>query len=58
MKSFIEDLKVYLLNSGVLMISFTKVEMALKVLLLIVSIAYTLLKIKYSIKNKNDETNK
>lgn len=58
MKSFVDDLKVYLLNSGVLMISFTKVEMALKVLLLIVSIVYTLLKIKYSIKNKNDETDK
>jgi len=34
MKSFIDDLKVYLLNSGVLMISFTKVENVLKIILL------------------------
>jgi hypothetical protein len=58
MKSFLEDLKVYALNSGVLMISFTKVEMVLKIFLLVISIVYTLMKIKASIKNKEDETDK
>lgn len=58
MKSFLEDIKVYALNSGALMISFTKVEMVLKIFLLVISIVYTLMKIKSSIKNKNDENNK
>jgi hypothetical protein len=58
MKSFLEDLKVYALNSGALMISFTKVEMVLKIFLLVISIVYTLMKIKASIKNKEDETDK
>jgi hypothetical protein len=58
MKNFIEDLKVYALNSGVLMISFTKVENVLKILLLLISIAYTLMKMRHSIKNKEDETDK
>jgi hypothetical protein len=33
MKNFIDDLKVYALNSGALMISFTQVENVLKILL-------------------------
>lgn len=58
MKSFVEDLKVYALNSGALMISFTQAEMILKILLLTVSIVYTLMKIINSIKNNKDETDK
>jgi flagellar biogenesis protein FliO len=58
MKSFIEDVKVYALNSGALMITFTKVEMILKILLLVISIVYTLMKIMNSIKNNKDETDK
>jgi hypothetical protein len=58
MKNFIDDLKVYALNSGALMISFTQVENVLKILLLIISIAYTLMKMRHAIKTKNDETNK
>jgi len=56
MKSFIDDLKVYLLNSGVLMISFTKVENVLKIILLITSIAYTLVRLRQSLKKNKDET--
>ena len=56
MKSFIDDLKVYLLNSGVLMISFTKVENVLKIILLITSIAYTLVRLRQSVKKNKDET--
>jgi len=58
MKNFIDDLKVYALNSGALMISFTQVENVLKILLLIISIAYTLIKMRLAIKNKQDETDK
>ena len=58
MKNFIDDLKVYALNSGALMISFTQVENVLKILLLIISIAYTLMKMRLAIKNNKDETDK
>ena len=58
MKNFIDDFKVYALNSGALMISFTQVENVLKILLLIISIAYTLIKMRLAIKNKQDETDK
>ena len=58
MKSFVEDIKVYALNSGALMISFTQAEMILKILLLTVSIVYTLMKIINSIKSNKDETDK
>lgn len=36
-----EDLKLYLLNASAMIISFTDVDMFLKLLLLIVSIGYT-----------------
>ena len=58
MKSFVEDIKVYALNSGALMISFTQAEMILKILLLTVSIVYTLMKIINSIKSNKDEADK
>lgn len=46
------DLKIYGLNFGAFAISFTQVEMVLKVVLLLVSIGYTLQRI-YELKNKN-----
>mgnify|MGYP000209298797 CR=1 FL=1 len=47
-----EDLKLYLLNSFALVVSFTEIDMFLKFLLLIVSIGYTVNK-WYNLRNKN-----
>ena len=41
----LEDLKIYAINSGVLAVSFTEIEMLLKVCLLTATIVYTLQKI-------------
>lgn len=41
----IQDLKIYMLNSGVLAVSFTELEMLLKVVLLTATIIYTIQKI-------------
>tara|TARA_R100000773_G_scaffold19165_1_gene17269 strand:- start:25529 stop:25687 length:159 start_codon:yes stop_codon:yes gene_type:complete len=48
-----EDLKIYGLNSSVFAISFTQIEMALKIILLVATIVYTVQKIY-----KNSEQNK
>jgi hypothetical protein len=40
----VQDLKIYLLNSFALVVSFSNIEMVLKMLLLIVSIGYTSMK--------------
>ena len=40
----VQDLKIYLLNSFALVISFSNIEMLLKILLLVVSIGYTSMK--------------
>jgi hypothetical protein len=40
----VQDLKIYLLNSVALFVSFSNVEMILKILLLLVSIGYTSMK--------------
>ena len=40
----VQDLKIYLLNSFALVISFSNIEMILKILLLVVSIGYTSMK--------------
>ena len=40
----VQDLKIYLLNSFALVISFSNIEMVLKILLLTVSIGYTSMK--------------
>jgi hypothetical protein len=40
----VQDLKIYLLNSFALVISFSNIEMVLKILLLLVSIGYTSMK--------------
>jgi len=41
----IQDLKIYMLNSGVLAVSFTEIEMLLKIVLLTATIIYTVQKI-------------
>jgi len=47
------DLKIGAINAITMAISFTNVESILKIILLIVSIAYTALKTYEIIKNKN-----
>lgn len=49
------DLKVLLLNATTLGISMAQVEIALKVLLLVVSIGYTLQRWYYMNKNNGNE---
>lgn len=46
------DMKLYAINSATLMISFTNIEMSLKLILLLFTIIYTLLKIKNLNKEK------
>ena len=41
----VQDLKIYTINSGVLVASFTKIEMILKMILLTATIVYTVQKI-------------
>lgn len=50
----LEDVKIWCINSGVLVISFTEVEMLLKILLLSSTIVYTIQKIVVN----NNEGNK
>lgn len=50
----IQDLKLIAINSISLMISMTQVEMALKILLLVVSIGYTMQK-WYEIYSRNNK---
>lgn len=50
----LEDIKIWCINSGVLAISFTEVEMLLKILLLSSTIVYTIQKIVIN----NNEGNK
>ena len=44
MKLIMEDLKIYMINTVSLLISFSNVEMGLKIILLIASIGYTISK--------------
>jgi hypothetical protein len=44
-KMGLQDLKIYAINSGVLAVSFTEIEMLLKVVLLTATIIYTIQKI-------------
>jgi hypothetical protein len=53
----IEDIRLYTLNASAMAVSFTNVERTLKVLLLCVSIIYTVLKI-IEMKSKKDEADK
>ena len=50
----INDLKIYGLNSLTLAISFSNVEAMLKIVLLLASIVYTILKTIELIKNKKN----
>lgn len=53
----IEDIRLYTLNASAMAVSFTNAERTLKILLLCVSIIYTILKI-IEMKSKKDETDK
>jgi hypothetical protein len=50
----INDLRLYALNTLTMAISFSNVEATLKILLLCVSIVYTIMKTIELIKNKKD----
>ena len=50
----IDNLKLYILNTGVFLISLSKIEASLKVVLLLFSIAYTGMKIYDWIKNRKN----
>jgi len=50
-----DNLKIYLLNASVFLISLSKVEASLKVLLLLLSIIYTGIKIIDWIKKRKNE---
>ncbi|QDP48547.1 MAG: hypothetical protein Tp158DCM1228761_49 [Prokaryotic dsDNA virus sp.] len=47
MNAWMSDVKLYLLNVSTLAISFSQIDMVLKILLLIVSIGYTINKWLY-----------
>jgi hypothetical protein len=49
------DLKIYTLNSVAMAISFTNVENTLKIVLLLVSILYTIIKTVQLVKNKKNK---
>jgi hypothetical protein len=51
----INDLKLYSLNSITMAISFSNVESTLKILLLCVSIVYTVMKTIELLKNKKND---
>ena len=53
----INDLKLYGLNSLAMAVSFSNVEATLKILLLCVSIFYTIMKTVELLKKKKDEEN-
>jgi hypothetical protein len=54
-----ESMKLYMLNSLALVITFTNVENILKLTLLVLSIIYTIVKIYESFnKNTNENTDK
>jgi hypothetical protein len=53
----LDDIRLYTLNTSAMAISFTNAERALKILLLTVSIIYTVLKI-IEMKNKKNEADK
>jgi hypothetical protein len=51
----LNDLKLYTLNSVAMAISFTNVENALKIILLLISIVYTIMKTIQLAKNKTND---
>ena len=48
------DLKLYTLNSVAMAVSFTNVENTLKIVLLLISILYTIIKTVQLVKNKKE----
>lgn len=48
------DLKLYTLNSVAMAVSFTNVENTLKIVLLLISILYTIMKTVQLVKNKKE----
>lgn len=51
------DLKLYLLNTVTMALSFSSIESTLKIVLLIASIFYTILKTVETLKKKKDGEN-
>jgi hypothetical protein len=51
----LNDLKLYTLNSVAMAISFTNLENTLKIVLLLISIMYTIMKTLQLMKNKNND---
>lgn len=49
------DIKLTILNSFSLLASFSNIESSLKIILLLASIVYTIMKIHEIIKNKSNE---
>jgi uncharacterized membrane protein YesL len=52
-----QSLKIYALNTTSMIISFSNIEQTLKIILLTVSIVYTLIQ-TFKLLNKKDDTNK
>ena len=53
-KMSFNDLKLYTLNSVAMAVSFTNVENTLKIVLLLISILYTIMKTAQLVKNKKE----
>jgi hypothetical protein len=53
----LKDFELYALNSVAMAVSFTQVEQGFKLVLLAVSIVYTIMKIIDLVKNKKDGKN-
>ena len=51
------DLKLYFFNSITMLLSFSNIENVLKIILLIASIFYTILKTVETLRKKNDGKN-
>jgi len=51
MKTIMDDLKIYIVNTISLLVSFSNIEMGLKIILLVASIGYTIDK-WYNIRKK------
>lgn len=51
----LEDLKIYIINGLTLSVSFTDIEMVLKIILLLASILYTFIKIYDYFKIKRND---
>jgi hypothetical protein len=52
-----QSLKIYALNTASMLISFSNIEQTLKIILLTVSIVYTIIQ-TIKLLNKKDDTNK